>query len=334
MANEHPFAQYIRILGKGRNGSRSLSQQEAHAAMNMVITGTVEPMQLGAFLMLLRVKEETAEEVAGFVQAVRESLNLPIDLLTEMRVDLDWSSYAGKKRQLPWYLLAAQLLAQNGVRILMHGAAGHTAGRLYSKDVLPQLGIPVASDLEQARAQINTTNFAYLDLQQLSPVLHEIIELRPLLGLRSPVHTIARLINPLNAPYSLCGIFHPGYRPIHQQAGLLLEDEHLAVIKGDGGEAERNPDLTCLIQSLHQGETTEEEWPAMFEKRHLRSDDLDINQLIETWQGNNENEYGVAAVIGTTAICMQLMGKTKNREQAETLARDMWNKRDKQELSN
>lgn len=292
--------------------------------MSMVMTGDVEPIQLGAFLMLLRVKEESAEEVAGFVQAVRESLSPPTVLPTGMSVDLDWSSYAGKKRQLPWYLLAAQLLAQNGVRILMHGAAGHTPGRLYSKDVLPQLGIPVASNMEQAKAQINTSNFAYLDLEQLSPVLHSIIEMRPLLGLRSPVHTIARLINPFNAPYSLCGIFHPGYRPIHQQAAMLLRDKHLAVIKGDGGEAERNPDQPCLIQSLHQGEATEEEWPAMFEKRHLRSDELDINQLFETWQGNNENEYGVAAVIGTTAICLQLMAKAGSREEAEIQAKALW----------
>ncbi|MEK6749756.1 MAG: glycosyl transferase, partial [Pseudomonadota bacterium] len=56
---EHPFAQYIRILGKGKRGSRSMTEQEAHDAMRMVINNEIEQCQLGAFLMLLRVKEET-----------------------------------------------------------------------------------------------------------------------------------------------------------------------------------------------------------------------------------------------------------------------------------
>jgi len=64
---EHPFAPYVRILGKGKTGSRSLDFDEARSAFTMILRGTVEPVQLGAFLMLLRVKEETPEELAGFV---------------------------------------------------------------------------------------------------------------------------------------------------------------------------------------------------------------------------------------------------------------------------
>ena len=119
MTQEHPFAQYVRILGKGRHGSRALSPQEAYEAFRMIMADKVEPEQLGAFLMLMRVKEESPDEVAAAVRAVRETLDLPSSLPA---VDLDWSSYAGKKRQLPWYLLAALLLAENGVRIFMHGA--------------------------------------------------------------------------------------------------------------------------------------------------------------------------------------------------------------------
>ena len=59
---EHPFAQYVRILAKGKRASRSLTEAEAYDAMKMIIAGEVEPEQLGAFMMLLRVKEETADE--------------------------------------------------------------------------------------------------------------------------------------------------------------------------------------------------------------------------------------------------------------------------------
>ncbi|MDD1610672.1 MAG: glycosyl transferase, partial [Methylococcaceae bacterium] len=53
---EHPFADIIRILGKGKKGSRPLTQEEAYRAMRMILADEVLPIQLGAFLMLMRVK--------------------------------------------------------------------------------------------------------------------------------------------------------------------------------------------------------------------------------------------------------------------------------------
>ena len=80
----------------------------------MILAGRVLPEQLGAFLMLLRVKEESPEEIAGFVRAARASMRPPAGA---PHVDLDWSSYAGKGRQLPWFILSALLLARNGWRV-------------------------------------------------------------------------------------------------------------------------------------------------------------------------------------------------------------------------
>lgn len=321
MQNEHPFAQYVRILGKGKNGSRALTQEEAYASFRMVMQDEVLPEQLGAYLMLLRVKEEEPEELAGFIRAVRDTIEVPADATA---VDLDWSSYAGKRRQLPWFILSTLLLAQNGIKVFMHGASGHTAGRLYTRDVLQTLGIAPCTSLQEASARIAETGFAYLDLEFLSPKLHQIIEMRPLLGLRSPVHTIARLLNPFAAPYVMQGIFHPGYRPMHQEAALLLNQPHLAVIKGEGGEIERNPDQPCLVQSVHEGELSEEEWPPMFPSRHMKDEDLDVPRLRAVWEGRSEDEYGTAAVIGTAAIALKLMGRAASMAAAEKQAAEMW----------
>lgn len=120
---EHPFAVYVRALGKGKRGARSLTEAEAETAMGLILDGRVTDAQLGAFLMLLRHKEESAEELAGFTCAVRARLQPP-----GFAVDLDWPSYAGKKRHLPWYLLAVKCLAGSGVRVVMHGGGTHTAG--------------------------------------------------------------------------------------------------------------------------------------------------------------------------------------------------------------
>lgn len=330
MSMEHPFAQYVRILGKGKNGSRSLTENEAFAAMRMILNDEVTPEQLGAFLMLLRIKEETAEEIAGFVRATRTTLDTPAGMPV---VDLDWSSYAGKKRHLPWFLLATLLLAENGITTFMHGASGHTPGRLYTRDVLRQLGLQPCRNMDEVNESLNSQHFAFMDLEHLSPRLHRIIGLRPLLGLRSPVHTLARMLNPFNAAHVMQGIFHPGYRPIHQEAAILLGIPHLAVIKGEGGEIERNPDTSCLVQTVHQGQMADEEWPAMFARRHMKDDQLDMARLTGLWYGQVSDEYAVAAVTGTAAIALKMMGRANNIQTAEELALAMWQSRNRDRFS-
>ncbi len=323
---EHPFAEFVRILGKGRKGSRGLTQEEARTAFRMILDDEVTPEQLGAFLMLMRVKEETPEEVAGAVLAIRDYLNIPENA---PKVDLDWSSYAGKKRQLPWFILSTLTLAENGVTVFMHGASGHTNGRVYTKDILNNLGLQPCTSLDEAYQELEKRRFAYLDIEYMCPKLHHIIELRPFLGLRSPVHTVARMINPFGAPYVMQGIFHPGYQPTHQQAAILLDQPHLAVIKGDGGEIERNPDVECLVQSVHNGEMIDETWPAMFKRRHVKDEEMNPQRLGQLWRGEIEDEYANAAVIGTLAITLKMMGKADDQQAAESLAAEMWNNRAK-----
>lgn len=330
MTTEHPFAQYVRILGKGRTGSRDFSETEAEEVMRMILDDEVTPEQLGAVLMLLRVKEETPAEIAGFARAIRKTFAIPAN---HPRVDVDWSSYAGKRRHLPWYILSALLLAKNDITIFMHGASGHTAGRLYTKDVLAQLGLPVATSIKQACEQLADNRFTYIDLEHLSPRLHHIIELRPILGLRSPVHTVARLMNPMDAPNVITAIHHPGYHPTHQESSRLLGHANAAVVKGEGGEIERNPDMDTLVKTLHGDAMEDEIWPAMFKKRHVKPAELNPAELAAVWRGERENEYGEAAVIGTAAIVLKTMGKADSMEAAEAMARKMWQNRPKDTLA-
>jgi len=325
MQEEHPFAPTIRILGKGKNGSRSLTVDEAYDAMTMVLEDKVTAEQLGAFLMLLRVKEETPEEVAGFVRAIRDFLKQD----KTVYADLDWSSYAGKRRHSPWYVLSALLLAENGVRVCMHGAEGHTAGRMYTSEVLKPLGIETSDTLQHAREQVEKNNFCYMPIQTISQRLKDIIELRPYLGLRSPLHTVGRMINPLHAPCSIQAIFHPGYQSVHQQAANIMGEEQIAVFKGEAGEVERNPDTKCIVSYAVDGKTWDEEWPAMFEKRHMKEASLDEHRLTAIWRGEDEDEYAQAAITGTAAIALRLLNKADTPDAALKMAQDMWNQRDR-----
>lgn len=318
---EHPFAPFVRILGKGKRGARNMTRAEAREAMGMVLDEKVEDTQLGAFLMLLRHKEESPDELAGFTEAVRERLHAP-----ELTVDIDWPTYAGKKRHLPWYLLAAKCLAQNGVRVLMHGGGAHTAGRLYSEQLLELLGIPLCRNWQAVGEALEQQNIAFFPLGDWAPQLQRMIDLRNTLGLRSPIHSLARILNPLGARCGLQSIFHPGYQGVHRDASSLLGD-HAIVIKGDGGEVEINPDTISHLYGTTEGQPWDEEWPALSDRRHVKPATLDPQHLVAIWKGDIEDSYPQLALIATMALALRGLGMP--RAEAFAQAQQYWANRNR-----
>lgn len=325
MAAEHPFARYVRILGKGKTGSRSLDFDEARQAFGMVLRGEVEDLQLGAFLMLLRVKEETPGELAGFVQACRDS----IGTVPPMDAQLDWSSYAGKRRQHPWYLLSALLLSEHGVNVFMHGTDGHTPGRAYAESVLTDLGIPSAASFQAAADQLAASGFAFMPLRYLLEPLHDIVQLKPVLGLRSPVNTLVRMLNPAAAPYSIQSVFHPNYARLHTGADVLLGQPHSLVYKGEGGEVEIKPQARteCLLQ--RGGETQTLSWPRQAEGKAESVDKPCADALRDLWRDQRADSYGESAVVETAASALLLLQLGQDIAACRAIAREWWESRNR-----
>ena len=325
MRAPHPFAPFVRILGRGKSLTRSLTEAEAEEAMAMILNGDALPEQIGAFLMLLRLKEESPEEIAGFVRAARQRMKIPADA---PRVDLDWSSYAGKRRQLPWFLIAALTLAGSGYRVFMHGGEGHTEGRVYTSTALAALGLAVSKDLAAAAAALAEHRFAYATLESMSPELGDMMGLRPILGLRSPVHTFARMLNPFNAPAMLQGVFHPGYMSLHRDAARLLGQPSMAVFRGEGGEIERRPNKPCEVLAMRNGVYEDERWPAMLDDPRLEADGaMDLARLGALWRGDIEDAYAEAAVTGTLAIALKTLGAASDMTAAQAKADELWRNR-------
>ncbi|MEW6765017.1 MAG: glycosyl transferase family protein [Pseudomonadota bacterium] len=320
----HPFAPFIQILGKGRHGSRSLTQDEAREAMGMILDGVAAPEQIGAFLMLIRVREETPEEAAGFVQAVRQRIALPQGLSAPA---IDWGSYAGKRRHLPWFLLAARVLARRGLSVLMHGTEGESADRLYTRRALGALDIPVAGSVSEAADQLASSHFAFLPLETFAPGLKRLMQLRELLGLRSPVHSVARMLNPLGAPLSVHGIFHRGYETIHQKAACLLAEPAVVVFKGEGGEAEINPEMLTEVFVTQGAVAAAFDGPPLLMRRQIKPERLDVVHLAAVWEGDVQDIYGEAAVISTLAVLLRALGRADRRDQSVALARAWWAER-------
>lgn len=316
---EHPFAPFVRILGKGKRGARDLTRGEARDAMGMLLDGKTEDTQLGAFLMLLRHKEESAAELAGFTEAVRARLDAPA-----LKVDIDWPSYAGKKRHLPWYLLAAKCLAQSGIRIFMHGGGAHTAGRLYTEQLLDLLNIRRCETWPEVGEALAQERLAFMPLGAWMPGLQRMIDQRNILGLRSPIHSLARILNPLQARCGLQSIFHPGYQANHREASRLLGDSAI-VIKGEGGEIEVNPDGVSHLYGTAAGENWDEDWPSLSPQRHVKPAQLDPQHLLAVWRGVETDQYGELAVMSTIALGLRGLGEP--REAAFEHAQRLWRHR-------
>ena len=327
---EHPFAPFVRILGKGKTGSRSLDRGEAAAAFGMILRDEVEPLQLGAFLMLLRVKEETGEELAGFVDACRANMVSP---QTQIQADLDWSSYAGKKHQHPWYILSMLLLAGAGYRVFVHGGDGHTEGRLYTEQAMSQLRLPIASNWQQVGEQLDKHNLSYLPLRAFCPPLNTIMQLRPLLGLRSPVNTLVRMFNPLTADASIQSIFHPAYGDLHRQADSLLGQPRSLVFKGDSGEVEIKPQADTRLLLLEDSRERELKLPRTLPDRVAPVDAPRSAPLKSLWQGDETDSYGLDAVLATTAAALLLLEPEWDLQRCRDHSLALWQQRNPEHLS-
>jgi anthranilate phosphoribosyltransferase len=326
---EHPFAPYIRILGKGKTGTRSLEMDEARQAFGMILRGEAEPVQVGAFLMLLRVKEESAEELAGFVQACREEMIATPD---DLASDIDWSCYAGKKHQHPWFILSMLLLAGAGHRIFVHGSAGHTVGRLYTEDAMRQLRLPVASNWNEVRQQLNGPHLSYLPLKRFCPNLDALMQLRPLLGLRSPVNTLSRLLNPLHAVASIQSVFHPPYARLHQEADQLLKQPRAIVFKGESGEAEIKPQAQSTVYLLEDGRSHQLLFPRSISQRAHSVEFPSVEPLRDLWSGTATYDYGLAATLATTTAGLLAVSPGLDLESAQHQALLLWQNRNRSRL--
>jgi anthranilate phosphoribosyltransferase len=331
MSERHPFAVFIRTIGTGPGRARPLTADEARRAAAMMLDGSAEEAQCAALLMLLRYRKETPEELAGFVRAVRDGIALPDPAPA---VDLDWPSYAfSRNRGAPLFLLSALLLAGAGVKVLMHGldAAAPYAGPTAS--ALAELGIPAASRPEEAARQLVASGFAFLPLSAFQPGLQRLLNLRTLMGLRSPANTVARLMNPFAAAATVGGVFHPAYRDLQQRTAGLLGDARIGVFKGGGGEAERNPAKECELFVVDGGDAVTEIWPALLGGPARRAMDAPAPpSLAALWRGDWTDDCAVATVTGTAAIALRLAGRADGAEAADRVAHDLWEARDRARL--
>jgi anthranilate phosphoribosyltransferase len=226
----------IALVGKGKELSRDLSGEEAVAAMRMLMEAQATPYQIGAFLVAVRVKGETADELMAFVETARR-YGAPIRV-KERESLVDIPVYSGKKRTFHAILPAALVMAAAGVPVLMHGYSEMPGGKTGIAPILQAAGIPTNLEAEQAGSLVNRIGFGYVEISYLHLLLYRYLELRKELGVRTVINTMLRVYNPGEARSHLIGITHPPYMERLAETLLRMGSRRALIFRGVEGESE------------------------------------------------------------------------------------------------
>lgn len=230
------IAPLINRVARGKNGAENLNRTEAAFVFSALLRYDADPLQLGAFLIAQRMKGETSEELAGFVDAAREHIG-DYGRIKAPEGSVDMPCYAGKRRAAPVHIAAALKARDAGIPVLVHGVS-HIQGRSSAWQALERAGVQHAMTLDKASQLLHSDGIAYLDLADMCTPLNTIFHLRPRLGVRTFANTVARLLNPLQCTGQINGFFHTPYADYMANANILLGQQRSLIFMGAEGDPE------------------------------------------------------------------------------------------------
>jgi anthranilate phosphoribosyltransferase len=237
------ISQYIKEIGRGKQGARPITREQAADLFGQVLDGTVTDLEIGAFCLAMRIKGETSEEMAGFLDATYTRLKL-IPASAKPLVVLP--SYNGARKLPVLTPLLALLIAREGLPVLIHGTATESS-RVFVPHVLQAMGIHA---LPEVRA-IQPGEAAYAPTELLSPGLKRLLDVRRSVGLRNSAHSLVKLMNPCAGPAVVVSSYtHPEYA-ISMAAVFELMGSTALLLRGTEGEvvadARRLPQMDGFI---------------------------------------------------------------------------------------
>ena len=241
------ISQYIKDIGRGKDGARALSREQAADLMGQVLDQQVSDLELGAFCIAMRIKGETPEEMAGFLDATHARLN---KVHTGHTPTVVLPSYNGARKLPVLTPLLALLLAREGVAVVVHGAATEDK-RVSSQAVFAHLGVnPVDRVSPAAAGQVQ-----FIPTGVLNAGLDRLLAVRRVVGLRNPGHSLVKLMNPCDGPALVVSSYtHPEYL-LSMSATFALTGQHALLLRGTEGESVADARRTPAMDVFKNGQT-------------------------------------------------------------------------------
>ncbi len=250
------IAHYIKEIGRGKEGARSLTRAQAADLFGLVLDGAVSDLEIGAFCLSMRIKGETPLELRGFIDAAEARINVNALQATwnkaSTRPVVVIPSYNGA-RKLPLLTpLLALLLEREGLSVLVHGMdeglkAASGVQRVTSAEIFNQLAL-------DAKA---SSHVQYISISKLSPPLKKLLDVRKVVGLRNSAHSVVKLINPYRVPSNTKSVLvtsytHPEYAASMSETLAGMQATAL-LLRGTEGEAVADPRRTPVMTGLRAG---------------------------------------------------------------------------------
>lgn len=240
------ISHYIKEIGRGARGAKSLDRAQATDLFGQVLDGSITDLEMGAFCLAMRIKGETPEEMAGFLDATHARLarfpatGRPLVVLP---------SYNGARRLPVLTPLLALLLAREGLPVLVHGAATEST-RVLASNVLAALDVPALAAIRPIAD--GETVFAPTEL--LSPGLKRLLDVRRVVGLRNPGHSVVKLMQPGLGDCVVVGSYtHPEYAR-SMAATFELTGMTALLSRGLEGESVADPRRTAQVDGFVRGQ--------------------------------------------------------------------------------
>lgn len=250
--------EYLKKAGRGKDGAKDLTMDEAQSAFGDIIYGRATPVQVGAFYAVMRMKGERREELAGFLKSARLACKT-IDLAGDSRfkdrgniIDVA-TPYDGKVRS-PHILPSAVFIAAGaGADVISHGSTkvpSKEADGFY--DVLLKMGCSFLGTSKKITEALAETGFVYYYQSAYSPKLFSLLALRREYGLRTFINVIEKSLNLFNVKKTLVSVFHEPYFKLQSDLSMDGGFESWFVVGGLEGGVEPLPDKESklLIGSL------------------------------------------------------------------------------------
>lgn len=244
-------ASFIREIGRGAKGARSLSREDAHTLFAAILQGAVSDMELGAILLAMRIKGESVDELAGFADAMHESIERLS--LNHAKQAVVIPSYNGARNLPNLTPLLVRLLAQEGVPVLVHGVL-NDPGRVSTCEVMTAMGMPPCRSIQEAVENLNRGEPAFLPIQILAPRMAYLLSIRRTLGVRNSGHMLVKIMQPFtHQALRLVNYTHPEYLKSLTQY-FLEHDGHALLSRGTEGEAVASARRAAQIDWFHDGQ--------------------------------------------------------------------------------
>ncbi len=209
-----------------------LSTDQAAAAMHEVLTGNISPSLLAAFLIALRMKGETVDELVGFVRQMRVHA---VHIHSRHPVLLDTCGTGGDGlRTFNISTLASLLIAACDVPVAKHGNRS-VSSACGSADLLETLGVNISMPALATQRCLEKIGYAFLFAPAFHPALKKVAAVRKELGVRTVFHALGPLCNPAGANCRLLGVSDPGLVAKVVQVLKRLKVKSALVVSGADG---------------------------------------------------------------------------------------------------